>query len=563
MKLRNRQITVKLICIIVMYIIIAGCKQPVNADQNSIANAQVLGGFRLLLSAEPTSTTSEAVICRVTLKNVSNQILYFPDSYPLANYRFMVKDEVGKTVSLTHFGHDHEISLIFRNVRSMLNPGQSISVDFPLNRIYDMTKSGTYIISVSRDVFQKDGNEFEDSIVTSNTIQIERKTTVIEDISVKPDNQENLPINHAIPPSDQWQVGDHWKIIVNVFRNDTPMTMKEPVDEYLTPGEEFPGKGMHVLENYAMEVKVTDIQKVGAIEQVKLEFTPSEDAPSFVQGRTFDLVLNRASHQLLEAHVSDHSDRDFMSTFDKQHVIVFPINGYSVGFPVDIIPQIDNATQATLSTPYKDMLLSLTKSMIDDTQKIQESLSAKGKDWFRITQIWPTGSKWWSQYLKEDFDSQFGMLATTVGNSEIHWGAVENGLQLGISSDDTPAQGGAPVRVHVAVRNTLDQSVPVPSLFWGQLQVHMLDNNGTPVSLTELGKTIQAASSVFLSAKTIPPHSVLSGDISIDKIYDLSRAGIYLVSASAGNSLEEAQPLNTPSLTIQVKNNDLSESAGK
>jgi hypothetical protein len=453
-----------------------------------------------------------------------------------------------------------------------LAPGKTLTYQFPVNWLYDMTKSGEYTVSVSREVIKPDqlvpdkGVVIKDKplTITSNPIKIKRKTTVINNVTTESKNSESVSSNQAVPPSDQWRIGDNWKINVVIFKSTSPLSTKESVEEFLQLGQKSSENPIYVLDSYGMTINVADIQKVRSEEHIKLVFTPDKNSPSYVKGRKLEVVINRDTHQLLEEHVSDHPDQNYLKTLNDQPVLVFPINGYAVGFPADIIPQIAPAKSAQLSAKYSDMHLDVNNNAINGIQTIQESLSVKGKDWFRVTQVWPAGAKWWSEYLKEDSDSQMGMRARVVGESEIKWGPIINGLQLGISSDDTLTHGGDPVRLHIALRNTLDQSVAVPSVFLGQnLQVKMIDTKRTPVSLTELGKTVQAASLSILSAKTIPPHSVLSGDISLDKIYDLSRAGAYSIRATAGNSLQDVEPLETPPLTIQVENNDVSESIEK
>gem|GEM_PF-6685499 len=514
-------------------------------------------------------------MCQVTFVNKTNDTWYYSTSGFLSDYKFIVKDSLGRILPLTAYAHSQfPLGINKRAVGSFshfmggLAPGKSLAYQFPINRLYDLTKQGEYTISVSREVIKPDqfipgkGVVIKDKpfTITSNSIQINRKINAINNVKTESDSSENVPSNQAVPPSNQWQIGDNWKINVDIFRSTSPLSIKESVEEFLQLGQTSSENSMHVLDSYGMTIRVADIQKVGSEEHIKLIFTPNENSPSYVKGRTLEVILDRATHRLLEEHVSDHPDQNYLKSLNDQQVLVFPINGYAIGFPVDIIPQIAPANTAQLSAKYSDMHLDVNSNTSNGKQKIQESLSVKGKNWFRVTQIWPAGSHWWSEYLKEDFDSQIGMRARLAGASQIKWGAVTNGLQLGISSDDTLTFGGDPVRVHVALRNTLDQAVPVPSLFLGQnLQVKFFRGTGKETPLTELGKTVQAASVSVLPSKMIPPHSVLSCDISLDKVYDLSRAGIYSISASAGNSLQKSGKLESPELMIQVKNNNVAE----
>ena len=170
MKLFNNQNAATFVCTIVIFSSMVTSIHMAKADKNSITSAikptaketakvKVEGNFRLLLSDESVSTHSKGIICRVTLKNVSDENLYFSDSYPLSDYKFTVKDEGGKTVPLTQFGQNYQVPNFFRIVRSSLTPNKAISFDFPVNRIYDMTKTGTYSLSVSREVLKDIGNK--------------------------------------------------------------------------------------------------------------------------------------------------------------------------------------------------------------------------------------------------------------------------------------------------------------------------------------------------------------------------------------------------------------------
>lgn len=114
----------------------------------------------------------EPVILIVTLKNVSEKVLSLADSRPERDYEIVVKDEQGEETPLTTYGKNLMDSAgVFRRVLLKMNAGQELQNRLLINRIYDMSISGTYSIIVKRNVFRQDGKGFAE--VISNTIKVE------------------------------------------------------------------------------------------------------------------------------------------------------------------------------------------------------------------------------------------------------------------------------------------------------------------------------------------------------------------------------------------------------
>lgn len=116
----------------------------------------------------------EPVVVAVRIKNVSDRILSFPESSPESDYGIEVKDDRGEQMPLTRYGKNVLRSgEEHRRVVTKLDPGAEHQQKLLVNRIYDMSTSGTYFVQISRDVFKRDGKGV--AKVKSNVLKIKVK----------------------------------------------------------------------------------------------------------------------------------------------------------------------------------------------------------------------------------------------------------------------------------------------------------------------------------------------------------------------------------------------------
>ena len=497
----------------------------------------------LSLSAPDVAIVSSPIVIEVTLKNDSDQPLFFPGGY--SGYDFLVRSETKTPILPTLFGQNtmrtRQTSFAARALE--LPPRGSYSYKFPINRFYDMTKLGTYFLTASREV-PVDGNPLHNKKIVSSEIHI----------NVLPESETHALIekwdkivdsNYPLSPSDVWRVGDTWKAMVEVFKSSSPMATDKPIAFNFGSGP-IPNNTIMVIDTFSMTIKIVQVRKVGVQDQATVQFVPSDDAPSYVQGRTVEAAVDRQTGQLVELSsrgvLRGVESSDVVEKLNDIPVLVRPINGYVAGFPCDIIPISalpKDSSSVQLSTPDKTIMLSISKTPVGEYELWSEKLSVRDNDWFRVTQRWNKGQKWWSQYVKEDFDSQIGMRATIIGSSEVTFGVPKNGLQLGLGSEDALASGGSAVHLRVALRNTTDKDVTLKPILTGDnVTLTVMDAAQRVVPLTIAGKEASAKPYLLFDKQILPAHSTIYRDLLLSRHYDFSLNGSYSVSAFGSQIVE-------------------------
>ena len=508
----------------------------------------------LTLDVDPTISSSSLLRATVKLTNNSNHSVLASSAGVLHECEFIVKSSSGDVVPLTRYGNQvtSALRLDFSTTRHMLLSGVSSTFSFPLNRLYDMAKPGTYSVNVSRTIFDPTTKNRVSLVSNTSTVQIleptESKSVVEPDMALATD------VNPF--PSKLWKIGDTWKAIVEVFKTSSPMAANQPVVLNFGSGP-VPNDPVMVIDTYPMTIKVVGVQKLPAGDQAAVQFLPDEGAPSYIHGRAVEVVVDRHTNQLLEVTSQNLKTGDVVEKLDEKLVLVRPINGYAVGFPCDIIPissLLKGSSSSQLMSPDKTMSLSISKTDVDEDEVWSEKLSVRDKDWFRVTQKWVKGQKWWSQYVKEDFDSQIGMRATTIGNSEITFGVPDNGLQLGLGSEDALAIGGEAVHLRVALRNSTDKDIALkPVLIGSNFNLTVAGAGQPTVPLTIAGKEAAVAPVSLFDKQVLPAHSTIYRDLLLSRNYDLSLNGNYSVSATASQLVEgENSKLASPNLNVRI-----------
>ena len=95
------------------------------------------------------------VLLWISIRNTTKHPVVMFETRPENHYRLVVRDERGNIVPLTSYGQG--IGEVLRNVRVTLDPGKEVREHILLNRLYDMTVSGTYTVTAKRRVFRSEG----------------------------------------------------------------------------------------------------------------------------------------------------------------------------------------------------------------------------------------------------------------------------------------------------------------------------------------------------------------------------------------------------------------------
>jgi hypothetical protein len=134
---------------------------------------------------------------------------------------------------------------------------------------------------------------------------------------------------------------------------------------------------------------------------------------------------------------------------------------------------------------------------------------------------------------------------------ELLWGEEVDGVQLGLSIQQTDFPAGKPIDVLILLKNGSDQLRRLPTLFPAAMNYKFSIMAEGNESLSPLSKGPQPFSGV--SGLPLPPRSELTNEVNLASLFDLSRPGSYRVSVSRSlQSTSGEVQIYSGSATIQV-----------
>lgn len=130
-------------------------------------------GYRLSIRTNKSRyMIGERIILYVSLKNMSKQDVEIMQTEPIQTYKNGIEIIIPakKTAPLTLYGKDR-VTWGGSVIGYTLKSGEQVTDSLYLNRLFDMTFTGEYKISVSRVVSKRNNNK-ESSVIKSNSITI-------------------------------------------------------------------------------------------------------------------------------------------------------------------------------------------------------------------------------------------------------------------------------------------------------------------------------------------------------------------------------------------------------
>ena len=137
-------------------------------------------GFQLSAQVEKaTFRPQEAIKVSVLVKNTTASTRMFDEAikpvsgkpWPERTIKLVVKNSGGKTAALTAYGKSvFDKAILPPGTQQNLEAGQEITRTLLVNRLFDMTLSGTYTITAERHVFSQDGKRWPRLV--SNSVQV-------------------------------------------------------------------------------------------------------------------------------------------------------------------------------------------------------------------------------------------------------------------------------------------------------------------------------------------------------------------------------------------------------
>ncbi len=140
---------------------------------NDLEWGKTVNGWRLSLSLDKKIfVPEEKILITFVFENISDQTLQYGAQGKDFDYILNCKNEAGEEVPLSVFGQRRKANRgMGRYIVSELKPKQNLVAEVSLTRHLDMTLSGKYTLTVSREIFPHQGRN--DPPVISNTVTFE------------------------------------------------------------------------------------------------------------------------------------------------------------------------------------------------------------------------------------------------------------------------------------------------------------------------------------------------------------------------------------------------------
>jgi hypothetical protein len=133
----------------------------------------VCEGFQLSASVEPTTIPlGDPIVLTLALKNTTKVNLYLASSGPEKDFMTNVRREDGRSVDVSEYGRKLLLNrgVIYARFGVKAGPGEVLKYALELNKIYDMSSGGTYLVTIKRDIRTRDRRALTQ--VVSNTVKV-------------------------------------------------------------------------------------------------------------------------------------------------------------------------------------------------------------------------------------------------------------------------------------------------------------------------------------------------------------------------------------------------------
>ncbi len=141
-------------------------------DAKAPSTGREVEGFTLSLSSNQTTyKPGEMIKAQVVLTNVSTEKVTFSMGSEMEKFHFEVVLPNKEVAPLTLYGKKLQRVPMFSYKTAYLPPEETIDVEFPMNRLFDMTLSGNYTIKIVTSVSVRADRE-KLAEVSSNSIQV-------------------------------------------------------------------------------------------------------------------------------------------------------------------------------------------------------------------------------------------------------------------------------------------------------------------------------------------------------------------------------------------------------
>lgn len=133
-------------------------KKSANEEFMNREAGPIVEGVQLILQTEESKFSPYSpILMRISVKNTTDKMLNYVVSHVHRDYEFMVTDEKGEPIPLTRYGQS-QLKPLFTagSVGNMdMDPGGEWRDEIIINRYFDMTLEGVYLIKCIRKRVEK------------------------------------------------------------------------------------------------------------------------------------------------------------------------------------------------------------------------------------------------------------------------------------------------------------------------------------------------------------------------------------------------------------------------
>jgi len=133
-----------------------GEERPGLHEGKVVQESAVTDGIEISVAAPVTTAPAHALYVRITIKNLENDVVSYVNTSADTDYAIAVLYENGDPVPLTAYGKQTAGRKAgggeARRIVVNLKQGDENTDQLLLNRLYDMSTAGVYVLSISRNV---------------------------------------------------------------------------------------------------------------------------------------------------------------------------------------------------------------------------------------------------------------------------------------------------------------------------------------------------------------------------------------------------------------------------
>lgn len=140
------------------------CHADENEKEHAMAEVRTVtvGQVSLRVSIAARCVAGHEILCEVSMTNAGNREVSYGHISAYKDFAVEVKNTTNGPVPLTLFGklnQEGEVWRIKHTLRKLL-PGKTLSCRYNLSRFFDLSVSGDYTLTVSREINQFSGDNY-------------------------------------------------------------------------------------------------------------------------------------------------------------------------------------------------------------------------------------------------------------------------------------------------------------------------------------------------------------------------------------------------------------------